>query len=103
MPQLKKKLPYRVTVSKHGRRWRWTCPAACPAARLGNYETWAHAYRRALVHAAVCAHLRSSNWRTLRCWNCRGRRTVNDGDCVVCLGQGWTHEPEPHTGRSHRA
>ena len=102
MPQLKKNLPYRVTVGRVARGWQWTCPA-CPTGPRGGYDTWTRAYRRALVHAAICLHLRSSNWRTLRCWNCYGRRTVNDGDCVVCLGAGFTHEPDPHAGRSHRA
>jgi hypothetical protein len=48
------------------------------------------------LHAACCLDLRAANRRALRCWNCAGRRRINDGECVVCLGKGWTREDEDH-------
>lgn len=91
-------LPHRVSVKSRRNPWKillhyWTCPGCDigSAAHTG----WTEVQNTALFHAATCAKLRDLNLKALRCWNCDGRGVVNNGWCVVCIGDGWTREPRP--------
>lgn len=55
-------------------------------------------------HAASCNPLRALNRAALACWNCDGTGRLASGGrsaetCLVCLGRGWTTEPDPTTSK----
>ena len=100
------RLPHRVRV-RPVRASRPLAQFACPGCN-GRYQVYRpDAGMWATYHARSCPALRDLNLAALRCWNCEGAgrvaskqagRWVAD-ECLVCLGRGWTTEPDPT--RSH--
>lgn len=101
------RLPHRVRV-RTVRATRPLAQFACPGCN-GRYQVHRDdAGMWATYHARSCPALRDLNLAALRCWNCEGAGRIasptdrlkhNDPTCIVCLGRGWTTEPDPT--RSH--
>lgn len=101
----------RVRRSVDGQRY-YFCPAcrisvAAPPI-LGRDMAGRWLATRADQHARRCIELRSLNGAN-RCWNCEGAGRVpdpllieDDDTCLVCLGAGWTTEPDPTDTRRPR-
>lgn len=102
-------LPHRVTVKTVRSAAQNLASYQCP----GCGKQWPT--NRTLVnhlahwHATTCTDLRAINRRALACWNCNGAgrhsrtpSTFPAGTsevCLVCLGRGWTTEPDPTTSK----
>lgn len=104
-PQPRTRMPLRVNVTPVRSTARNLPKYHCP----GCDKTWQT--NRNLVtdlaywHAARCTDLRDLNRAALACWNCEGTGHVGhnpDSACLVCLGRGWSTEPDPTTSRRPR-
>lgn len=103
-PQPRTRVPLRVQVTPVNSTARNLAKYRCP----GCNQTW-HTNRNLVAdlaywHAASCNPLRDLNRAALACWNCDGTGQLASGGrsaetCLVCLGRGWTTEPDPTTSK----